>query len=194
MSNPLSNYATSVKRLLIDLEYRHEPPAPHDANYWDLFHQWILCTLRPTSSCSEKRLAEIEHAAGTFSKRVYPYASTELQLLFAKITALGILIDDSVQDEATCAEIAQFSHKLFLGEPQENRLLALFHATLKKLSYLFESNDVLRDMAVVPWIAFVDGCLDPPSAKRPKPPIWKGSPRSCEHCTNPVIIPHSHRP
>ncbi|KAF8148499.1 hypothetical protein K438DRAFT_1457106, partial [Mycena galopus ATCC 62051] len=122
-------------------------------------HQWILYTLGPTSSCSEKRLAELEHAAGNISKRTYPYASTELQLLFAKITALGLPIDDSIRDEAVCAEIAQFSHKLFLGEPQENRLLALFHATLKELSYVYENNEVLRDMAVVPWINFIDGCL-----------------------------------
>ncbi|KAJ6584129.1 hypothetical protein DFH09DRAFT_911283, partial [Mycena vulgaris] len=119
----------------------------------------ILYTLGPTSSCSEKRLAELEHAAGSISKRTYPYASTEIQLLFAKVTALGLLIDDSIQDEAVCAEIAQFSHKLFLGEPQGNRMLALFHATLKELSYVFENNEVLRDMAVIPWIAFIDGCL-----------------------------------
>ncbi|KAJ7912048.1 hypothetical protein B0H13DRAFT_2478591, partial [Mycena leptocephala] len=84
MSTPLSNYATCVKRLLIDLEYRYEPPPSHDANYWDLFHH-------------EKRLDELEHAAGSTSKRAYPYASTELQLLFAKVTALGLLIDDSIQ-------------------------------------------------------------------------------------------------
>ncbi|KAJ7120921.1 isoprenoid synthase domain-containing protein [Mycena epipterygia] len=159
MSTPLSNYATCVKRLLIDLEYRYEPPPSHDANYWDIFHQWVLYTLGPTTSCSEERLAELEHAAGSISKRTYPYASTELQLLFAKITVLGLLIDDSVQDEAVCAEIAQFSHKLFLGEPQGNRMLALFHATLKELSSVYENNEVLRDMAVIPWIAFLDGCL-----------------------------------
>jgi hypothetical protein len=159
MSTPLSNYATYVKRLLIDLEYRYEPPPSHDANYWDLFHQWILYTLGPTSACGEKRLAELEHAAGSISKRAYPYASTELQLLYAKVTALGLLIDDSIQDEAVCAEIVQFSHKLFLGESQGNRMLALFHATLKELSYVYENNEVLRDMAVVPWIAFINGCL-----------------------------------
>jgi hypothetical protein len=159
MSTPLSNYATCVKRLLIDLEYRYEPPPSHDANYWDLFHQWILYTLGPTSACGEKRLAELEHAAGSISRRAYPYASTELQLLYAKVTALGLLIDDSIQDEAVCAEIVQFSHKLFLGESQGNRMLALFHATLKELSYVYENNEVLRDMAVVPWIAFINGCL-----------------------------------
>ncbi|KAJ7262420.1 terpenoid synthase [Mycena rebaudengoi] len=159
MSTPSTNYATCVKRLLIDLEYRYEPPLCHDANYWDVFHQWILHTLGPTSSCSANRLAELEHAAGSISKRAYPYASTELQLLFAKVTALGLLIDDSIQDEAVCAEIAQFSHKLFLGKPQGNPMPALFHAILKELSSVYENNEVLRDMAVIPWIAFIDGCL-----------------------------------
>jgi hypothetical protein len=159
MSTPSSNYATCVKRLLIDLEYRYEPPPCHDANYWDVFHQWILHTLGPTSSCSANRLAELEHAAGSIRKRAYPYASTELQLLFAKVTALGLLIDDSIQDEAVCAEIAQFSHKLFLGKPQGNPMLALFHAILKELSSVYENDEVLRDMAVIPWIAFIDGCL-----------------------------------
>ncbi|KAJ7831629.1 hypothetical protein B0H13DRAFT_1547928, partial [Mycena leptocephala] len=78
-----------------DLEYRYAPPPSQDANYWNPFHQWILYTLGPTSSCSEKRLVEPEHAAGSISKRAYPYTSTELQLLFAKVTAL-----DSIQDEA----------------------------------------------------------------------------------------------
>jgi hypothetical protein len=110
MSNPLSNYVTCVKRLLIDLEYRYEPPPSHDANYWDLFHQWILYTLGPTS-CSEKRLDELEHAAGSTSKRAYPYASTELQLLFATGTAL-----DSIQDEALCVQSLRSSRtKFFLA-------------------------------------------------------------------------------
>ncbi|KAJ7604417.1 isoprenoid synthase domain-containing protein [Mycena polygramma] len=148
MSNSSSDYTACVKRLLIDLQYRYEPPPSHDANYWDHFHRWIVYKLGPTSSFGEKHLAEIEHAAGSISERCYPYASTELQLLFAKMTALGILMDDSIQDEAMYSEIAQFSHKLFLGEPQENCLLALFHATLKELSCAFENNEVLRDMAV----------------------------------------------
>ncbi|KAJ7262406.1 hypothetical protein C8J57DRAFT_1057332, partial [Mycena rebaudengoi] len=66
---------------------------------------------------------------------------------------------DLIQDEAVCAEIAQFSHKLFLGKPQGNPMLALFHAILKELSSVYENNEVLRDMAVIPWIAFIDGCL-----------------------------------
>jgi hypothetical protein len=36
-------------------------------------------------------------------------------------------------------------------------MLALFHATLKELSYVYENNEVLRDMAVVLWITFIDG-------------------------------------
>ncbi|KAJ7886792.1 isoprenoid synthase domain-containing protein [Mycena olivaceomarginata] len=142
MSTPLSNYATCVKRLLIDLEYRYEPPPSHDANYWDLFHQWILYTLGPTSACGEKRLAELEHAAGSISRRAYPYASTELQLLYAKVTALGLLIDDSIQDEAVWESHAR-----------------IISRDLKELSYVYENNEVLRDMAVVPWIAFINGCL-----------------------------------
>ncbi|KAJ7618164.1 terpenoid synthase [Mycena polygramma] len=159
MSTPQPNYASCIKRLLIDLEYRYEVPPLHDSHFWDVFHQWIVYTLGPTSSCSEKCLADLEDAAGSISKRAYPYASIELQLLCAKITALGLLIDDSIQDDAMCAEIAHFSHKLFLGEPQGNRLLALFHATIQEISRVFENNEVLRDMAVMPWIAFIDGCL-----------------------------------
>jgi hypothetical protein len=48
-----------------------------------------------------------------------------------------------------CAELAQFSHKIFLGKSLGNSMLALFHATLKELSYVYENNEVLRDMAVV---------------------------------------------
>ncbi|KAJ6495151.1 hypothetical protein C8R45DRAFT_1052766 [Mycena sanguinolenta] len=195
MSTPLSKYATYIKRLLIDLDYRYVPPPSHDANYWDLLHQWIFHTLGPTSSCGQKRLAELENAAGSISRRTYPFESPELQLLFAKTTALGLLIADSIQDEAVCAEIARFSHKLFLGESQGNPLLALFHATLKELSAVYENDEVLRDMAVVPWIAFIDGCLMERQmfiSQRPRSPIWKGSHRCCKDRTNRVIIPHAH--
>ncbi|KAJ7201904.1 isoprenoid synthase domain-containing protein [Mycena pura] len=158
-STPSSNFAACVKRLLTDLEYRYEPLPSCDANYWDQFHQWMFYTLGPTTSWSEKRLADLEHASGGIIERGYPYATTEVQLLYAKITALAILVDDIMEDEAMCAELAQFSHKLFLGEPQRTRLLALYHATLKEMSHLFEGSELQRDMAVIPWIVFIDGCL-----------------------------------
>ncbi|KAJ7191430.1 isoprenoid synthase domain-containing protein [Mycena pura] len=159
MSTLSSNYAACVKRLLTDLEYHYQPLPSCDADYWDQFHQWVLYTLGPTTTWSEKRLAEVEHAAGGMIERGCPYATTEVRLLYAKVVALAIHVDDSIEDEAMCAELAQFSHKIFLGEPQRTRFLALYQATLKELSHLFEDSAVLRDMAIIPWIVFIDGSL-----------------------------------
>ncbi|KAJ7211597.1 terpenoid synthase [Mycena pura] len=114
MSAPSSTFATCVERLLADLEYRYQPLPPPNADFWDPFHQGMF----------SRNASPLEHASGGIIERGYPY------LLYAKVTALDILVDDIIDDEATCAELAQFSHKLFLGEPQKNSMLA-YHATLK---------------------------------------------------------------
>lgn len=106
-----------------------------------------------------KQLTELEHAAGGIIERVYPYASVELKLLFAKLTAIAILIDDSIEDEAVHAEIVQFSHRLYLGEVQQNGMLALYHTSMKELSDMYGDDTVLRGLAIVPWINYIDACM-----------------------------------
>ncbi|KAF7328109.1 Terpenoid synthase [Mycena sanguinolenta] len=154
-----SEISTCIQRLLSEIAYRHEPFPPYDADFWGSFHVWISNTLGPASSWGPKKLAEVEHSAGSIAERAYPHASTVLKLLFAKLTAMGIVIDDSIEDEAVYKHLVQFSVKLYRGEAQQNGLLALYHATLKELSEVYGEDSVLRGLAVVPWINYIDACL-----------------------------------
>ncbi|KAF7328107.1 Terpenoid synthase [Mycena sanguinolenta] len=156
---PTSEFSTSIRRLLSEIGYRHEPFPSYDAEFREPFHLWISTTLGPTSSWGPKKLAEVEHTAGGIAERSYPYASTQLKLLFAKLTAIVTIIDDSIEDEAVYKHLVQFSAKLYRGEAQQNELLAVYNATLKELSEVYGDDSVLRGLAIVPWINFVDACL-----------------------------------
>ncbi|KAJ7464848.1 isoprenoid synthase domain-containing protein [Mycena galericulata] len=159
MSTTLPEYATCIRGLLTDIGYRYKPFPPYDANYWGPFHIWILYTLGPISSWNVKQLTELEHTAGGVAERGYPYATTQLKLLYAKLTAIALILDDSIGDETVYGEIVQFSHKLYFGEAQENGMLALYHENMKELSEVYGNDVVLRDLAVVPWITYIDACL-----------------------------------
>ncbi|KAF7368173.1 Terpenoid synthase [Mycena venus] len=152
-------YVTCIQRLLTEIGYRYEPFPPYDADYWGPFHVWILNTLGPTSSWTMKQLAELEHAAGGVIERSYPHASAQLKFLFAKLTAIAILIDDSIEDEVVHEQIMQFSQRLYRGEAQQNGMLALYHATIQELSEMYGNDSVLRGLAIVPWINYIDACL-----------------------------------
>ncbi|KAJ7245608.1 isoprenoid synthase domain-containing protein [Mycena haematopus] len=154
-----SEFSTCIQRLLTEIGYRHEPFPQYDADYWGPFHAWMLNTLGPTSSWDAQKLAGVEHAAGGIIERAYPYSSTELKLLFAKLTAIAIIIDDSIEDEAVYDHLVQFSARLYRGEDQQNRLLALYLSTIKELSEMYGEDSVLRGLAVVPWINYIDACL-----------------------------------
>ncbi|KAJ7148234.1 isoprenoid synthase domain-containing protein [Mycena filopes] len=158
MSTP-SNYTDCVKRLLNDIGFRHEPFPAYDSTYWTPFHSWMLDTLGPTSTWSVKQLTELEHAAGGIVERAYPYADLQMKLLYAKLTAIAILIDDSLEDEVVYAEILQFSHRVYLGAGQANGMLALYHESMKELSGVYGDDAVLRGLGVVPWINYIDACL-----------------------------------
>ncbi|KAF8193219.1 hypothetical protein K438DRAFT_2132881 [Mycena galopus ATCC 62051] len=154
-----SEFSTCIQRLLSDIGYRHEPFPLYDADYWVPFHGWMLNTLGPTSSWGPRKLAELEHAAGGIIERAYPYMSTPLKLLFAKLTAIAILIDDSIEDADVHHHLVQFSARLFRGEVQQNALLALYHANIRELSEMYGDDSVLRGLATVPWINYIDACL-----------------------------------
>ncbi|KAJ7262516.1 isoprenoid synthase domain-containing protein [Mycena rebaudengoi] len=157
MSTKASWY-TSLQLLLHDIGYRYET-LPHDANYLGLFHDWIISTLGPVCPWNSDKLADLEHAAGGIVDRGFPYACVPLKLLFAKLSAIIIVIDDSINDPTLYNAIVQFSQKLYMGEPQDNGMLVLFQANLRELSNFYGSDAVLRDVAVLPWISFINGCL-----------------------------------
>jgi hypothetical protein len=106
-----------------------------------------------------KQIAEVEHTAGGLIERAYPHASTQLKLLFAKLTAIVTLIDDSIDDEVVHEQIVQFSRRLYRGEAQQNGMLVLYHATIQELSEMYGNDSVLRGLAIVPWINYLDACL-----------------------------------
>ncbi|KAJ7258984.1 isoprenoid synthase domain-containing protein [Mycena rebaudengoi] len=154
-----NEFTVCIQRLFTEIGFRHQPFPPHDTNYWAALHAWMHDTLGPMSSWSLEQLGELEHSSGGIIERAYPYASTELKLPFAKLTAIAILIDDSIEDEFVHAQIVQFSQRLYRGEPQQNGLLALYQESITELSEIFGDDSVLRGLAVVPWINYIDACL-----------------------------------
>jgi hypothetical protein len=67
---------------------------------------------------SAKQLFELEHAGGTLIERAYPHGSVQMKLLFAKLTAIIIVFDDSIEDEAMYRQLMGFSRRLYGGKPQ----------------------------------------------------------------------------
>lgn len=159
MSSPPSDYVTCLQRLLREISHRHEPPPSHEADYWNSFHAWIRDMLAPTSSWKVERLTAMASVAGGMVARVYPYSSTQLRLLYAKLNAVAIILDDSVEDPTIYDEITNFCHRLYIGETQQNPMLVLFHSLLKELSSVCGNDAVLRGLTVVPWLTYVDACL-----------------------------------
>ncbi|KAJ7618740.1 hypothetical protein FB45DRAFT_755883 [Roridomyces roridus] len=156
---PSSDFSTIVQNLLLDIGYRYEPCPPYDPEYWGPFHHWMLHTLGPVSTWNIKQLTELEHSSGGIIERSYPYTSIPFKLLFAKLTAIAILIDDSLEDDRVNAEIVRFSHRIYLGEKQPDGMLELYHANMKELSDMYGDDTVLRGLALVPWINYIDACL-----------------------------------
>lgn len=152
-------YAAYIQKLLKEIDHRYIAPPAHDAAYWAAFHHWMTVTLPPTCSWSAARLAELEHAAGGLGGRFYPYACTELKLVVAKLSVLGFIIDDSIQDDAVQAQLLQFTRRFYLGQPQREPILVLFDGAVKELSDFYGDDSVLRGLAVAPWITFIDASL-----------------------------------
>ncbi|KAJ7242651.1 hypothetical protein C8J57DRAFT_1243853 [Mycena rebaudengoi] len=158
MSTDASWYTQSTQQLLRDIGYRYDTIL-YDADYWGPFHDWMVSTLGPVCPWNSDQLADLEDAAGGVIDRSYPHACVTLKLLFAELTAIAILLDDSINNPALYDDIVQFSQKLYMGEPQDNGMLVLFQAKLKELSNFYGSDAVLRDLAVLPWISYIDACL-----------------------------------
>ncbi|KAF7343862.1 Terpenoid synthase [Mycena sanguinolenta] len=150
-------FSICIHRLLSEIGFRHRPSPPCDADFWEPFHGWMLNLLGPMSSWGPEMLAELEHSSGDLIERIYPYASLELKLLFAKLSAMAILIDDCFEELHD--DLVQFSAKLYRGEAQTNGLLALYYTSMQELSDMYGKDSVLRGLAIVPWMNFLDGCL-----------------------------------
>ncbi|KAK6971745.1 terpenoid synthase [Favolaschia claudopus] len=152
-------YTQCYRHFLKEIGFRYEPLASHNAQYWGAFHHWMLEILGPTFSWTNQQLAELEHIAGTIPERAFPYASMAIKLLYARLTAIAFIIDDSITDEVFNTHLVQFSDRLYRGEDQQHPLLALYHDTLKELSQIHGQDAVVRGLALVPWLNHADACL-----------------------------------
>ncbi|KAF9059690.1 terpenoid synthase [Rhodocollybia butyracea] len=159
--NISKDYIPRLQLLLHELDYRYvAPPSPSPSmNFFLAHHEWIHDTVGPMTSWTTSQLDVLEDSSSALIERSYPSADTEMKVILAKLTALAIFLDDSVENDVMYEEIGNFAHHLHIGESQSSGILKLYHECIKELSHLHEGDAVLRGLAVMPWINFVDGCL-----------------------------------
>ncbi|KAF9063731.1 terpenoid synthase [Rhodocollybia butyracea] len=115
---------------LHELDYRYvAPPSPSPSmNFFLAHHEWIHDTVGPMTSWTTSQLDS------------YPSADTEMKVILAKLTALAIFLDDSVENDVMYEEIGNFAHHLHIGESQSSGILKLYHECIKELSHLHEGD------------------------------------------------------
>lgn len=151
-------YAPRLQQFFREIGYRYTvPPAP-SSDFLRQHHYWIHHALGPLTSWSTAKLAGIEDTSASICERAYPLHDTAAKFLLARLTAIGVFLDDSLDDDATYDSIGNFAHRLYLGDAQPNGVLTLFHQCIQELSKMHNGDTVLRGLAVTPWITFIDGC------------------------------------
>ncbi|KAK6988669.1 terpenoid synthase, partial [Favolaschia claudopus] len=88
----------------------------------------------------------------------HKYASLDVRFLYARLTALCLFLDDSIEN-GLFDDVAMFSHRMYLGQKQQHPVLALYQATMQELSDIHGNDTVLRDLAVLPFIVHIDACM-----------------------------------
>lgn len=153
-----TDYVPRLQLLLHEIDHRYV--APKSAmEFLNSHHDWIHNTVGPLTSWTTKKLDGLEDSSFAVIHRSYPFADTEMQILLGKLTALAILLDDSLDDDAMYDEMACFAHRVYINESHSSEILNLYHESIKELSHAHEGDAVLRGLAVTPWINFMDGCL-----------------------------------
>lgn len=153
------DYVRRLELLLREIDHRYIAPQLPSVNFLHSHHGWIHNTLGPVISWTTAKLEILEDSSSAVIERAYPFADTEMRILLGKLTALVIVIDDSMDNETMYEEIANFAHRLYIGESQQSGILILYHECIKELSRVHEGDAVQRGLAVIPWINFVDACL-----------------------------------
>lgn len=115
--------------------------------------------LGPMTSWTTAKLNALEDSSSTIFERAYPFADSEMKFVLAKLTAIAIFLDDSLDDEETYDDIGNFAHRVYLGEAQPTGVLTLYHQGIQELSKMHEGDPVFRGLAVAPWITFIDACM-----------------------------------
>lgn len=153
------DYLSRLQLLLREIDHRYIAPPSPSVDFLRSHHDWIHNTLGPVSSWNTHKLDILEDSSSAVIERAYPFADTSMRILMGKLTALVIVIDDSMDNEAMYNEIGNFAHRLYIGESQKSGILSLYHDCIKELSHVHQGDAVQRGLAIVPWINFVDACL-----------------------------------
>ncbi|KAF9067449.1 terpenoid synthase [Rhodocollybia butyracea] len=155
------DYVPRLQMLLREIDYRYVAPPSPSVGFLRPHHSWIHDVLGPMTSWTTSQLDVLEDTSSGIVERSYPYADTEMKIIMGKLTALVIIIDDSLENDATGIydAIGSFAHRVYTGEAQSTDMLNLYHECIKELSHLCEGDAVLRGITVMPWISFVDACL-----------------------------------
>ncbi|KAF9061707.1 hypothetical protein BDP27DRAFT_1485534 [Rhodocollybia butyracea] len=155
------DYVSRLQLLFREINFRYVAPLPPSTDFLHSYHNWIHNTLGPMTSWTTSQLDILEDTTFTIAERPYPFADIEMKAIIAKLTALVIFIDDSLETNTVGIydEIGSFAHHLLMGESQPSAILELYHKCIKELVHLYEGDAVQRGLATVPWINFIDGCL-----------------------------------
>lgn len=89
-----------LQLLLHEIGYRCIVPQCPDVELLQLHHHWMHHILGPVTSWSTAKLDALENTSVSFTERVYPHASTKIKFVLAKLTAIAVYLDDSLDDEA----------------------------------------------------------------------------------------------
>lgn len=154
-----TDYVPRLQLLLHEINHRYVAPQSSSTEFLNSHHDWIHNTVGPLTSWTTKKLAGLEDSSFAVIDRSYPFGDTEMKVLLGKLTALAILIDDSLDNDALYDEIVSFAHRVYTNESHSSEILRLYHECIKELSHAHEGDAVLRGLAVTPWINFIDGCL-----------------------------------
>lgn len=157
--DPSSEFVPRVLSFLHDIGHRHIQPPPPTVALQNDHHHWMHNVLGPLTSWSTAKLSILEKTSVTLFDRSYPFADVATKAILAKLAAIALLIDDSLDDERMYDDIGSFAHRVYLGESQTCGILSLYHRCIQEMSMMYDGDPVLRGLFVLPWITFVDACL-----------------------------------
>lgn len=148
-----------LQQFLHEIGYRHSIGPPPPSELIEAHHHFMHHVFGPHTPWTVERLSVLEEASVSLFHRAYPFADVEMKAVLAKLAAIALFLDDSLDNEEAYNDIGHFAHRIYLGEPQPNGFLTLYQECLQEMSKMHEGDAVMRNLAVIPWIVFVDGCL-----------------------------------
>lgn len=112
-----------LQRFLDEIGYRYTTPPVPTLDFLQAHHHWMHHVLGPMTSWTTARLNALEDSSSGILERAYPFADAEMKFVLAKLTAIAIFLDDSLDDDETYDDIGNFAHRVYLGEAQPTGIL-----------------------------------------------------------------------